>query len=111
MAFETALSAYSVDLRLISAVQTHAGARCHEAAGLLSCYALWTELHRQAVAGRDVDEAQRSRKALEDGEAKLRRFLFQCRSPQRWGASAARGDAADGSGRRRARGSTYARAS
>jgi hypothetical protein len=82
MGSETALSPFNIDVRLISAVQIHAGARCHEAANLLSCYRLWTELHRQAVAGRDVDEAQLSRQTLEDNEVKLRKFLFQCRCPQ-----------------------------
>ena len=36
-----ALDPFNVDVRLIAAVQTHAGARCHEAANVLGSYAPW----------------------------------------------------------------------
>jgi hypothetical protein len=74
---------YNIDVKLIAAVQTNAGARCHEAANLLSCYSLCAELHRRAVDDRDADEARSSRVLLERTEVDLRKFLFQVRWPQR----------------------------
>jgi hypothetical protein len=78
----SALDPYNIDVMLISAVQTHAGGRCHEAANLLSCYSFCAELHRRAVADRDAEEAQSSRVLLERTEVDLRKFLFQVRRSQ-----------------------------
>jgi len=64
-----------IDTRLVAAVQTHAGARVHEAAGLLNTYFLWSQLLAQA------DEAGNRTLAREAmGEAckakwRLRQFL------------------------------------
>ena len=74
---------FNVDVQLISAVQTHAGARCHEAANLLACYSFWADLHRQALRDHDARQARTSRGGLEESEVSLRRFLFQCRWPER----------------------------
>jgi hypothetical protein len=80
----SAFDPYNVDVMLVSAVQTHAGARCHEAANLLSYYTLCAELHRRAVDHQNADEAQSSRVLLEESEVELRKFLFQVRRPQRF---------------------------
>jgi hypothetical protein len=78
---ETALDPFNIDVRLISAVQAHAGARCHEAANRLAAYTLWAEVNHRAVADRDRDEAEFSRHELERTEVDLRKFLFECRRP------------------------------
>jgi hypothetical protein len=97
MQSDTALKPYNVDVKLVSAVQIHAGARCHEAANLVGCYMLWAELHGEAVAGRDHGEAEFSRTTLDQSEVNLRKFLFQCRHPQWRAEHGTRGGIADGS--------------
>ena len=73
------LHPFNIDVRLIAAVQVHAGAHCHEAGDLLAAYELWAELHRQAVDAHHEDEARESRDVLCETEADLRRLLYQCR--------------------------------
>src|SRR3954452_17298211 len=41
-------SAFNLDLRLIANVQAHAGAQCHEAAGLIFAYHLCVDVCRDA---------------------------------------------------------------
>jgi hypothetical protein len=77
---------FNVDLQLVAAVQTHAGARCHEAGTLLNCYTLWAELNQQAVRTHNVRDERASRTILEKTEVDLRRLLFQCRWPRGVGA-------------------------
>jgi hypothetical protein len=74
---------YNVDVRLVAAVQRNCGARCHEAANLLGCYSLCAEMHQRAVRGHDPKNARAARDLLENSEASLRKFLFECRWPDR----------------------------
>ena len=67
-------SAFNLDLRLIANVQAHAGAQCHEAAGLLFAYHLCAEVCRDAIATAHAPAAD-AQASLERAEAELRRFL------------------------------------
>ena len=75
-----------VDAELVAAVETQAGSRGHEAATLVACYALWAELHRQAVDERDPEEVRSSRTGFDAAEDALLELLLRCREPAR-GAS------------------------
>lgn len=70
---------HSTDLRLIAAVQRHAGARCHESANLLHCYGLCAESYRQAFDQHDEAGSQPALESLERSEVNLRKFLWECR--------------------------------
>jgi hypothetical protein len=70
------LSQFNLDLRLVANVQAHAGAQCHEAAGLLFAYHLCVDLCRDAIGTPDALDAQAS---LNRAEAELRQFLARRR--------------------------------
>jgi hypothetical protein len=70
------LSAFNLDRKLVANVQAHAGARCHEAAGLLFAYHLSAEVLRDAGGTSEALEAQAS---LDRAERELRRFLARRR--------------------------------
>ena len=72
-----------IDSHLVADVQKHAGARCHEAANLLNCYTLLAELHRRAISTQDSEAARSAHDMITDAEVNLRKFLFQCRWPER----------------------------
>jgi hypothetical protein len=73
------LEPHSADVRLIAAVQRHAGARCHESANLLHCYGLCAESYRQIVDQHDEAESRPALASLKQSEVNLRRFLWECR--------------------------------
>jgi len=73
------LDPFVIDARLVAAVQTHAGGRCHEAANLLTCYTIEAELHRRAVSERDPAGVREARQRLNEVEPDLRRLLRECR--------------------------------
>lgn len=66
-----------VDTRLVAAVQKRAGARVHEAAGLLHAYYLWVNLLSQAERVRDESMIQTASPAVSASRARLRRFLAE----------------------------------
>jgi hypothetical protein len=70
------LSAFNLDLRLVAKVQAHAGAQCHEAAGLLFAYNLCADVLRDAA---DASEARDARASLDRAERELRQFLARRR--------------------------------
>ena len=64
-----------IDTRLVSAVQARAGARIHEAAGLLSGYYLWCEVLKRAIGRNDPSKAARALGQVCSAKRKLRQFL------------------------------------
>jgi hypothetical protein len=70
-AIPSPLHSFNVDVQLIARIQTHAGARCHEASNLLNCYTLWAELNHRAVRAYDARNEHVSREILEKTEVDL----------------------------------------
>lgn len=67
-----------IDARLVFTVQAVAGARCHAPASLLQQY----YYAAYACARRLSIDFEAARKELQDVEAALRRFVFECRRPE-----------------------------
>jgi hypothetical protein len=65
----------AIDTRLVAAVQQNAGAKVHEAAGLLNAYYLWASVHARACLQRDAKLANEASDQLAGARARLRRFL------------------------------------
>jgi hypothetical protein len=63
-----------LDTRLVAAVQAGAGARCHEAAGLLQGYYLWLKLYRMAVE-HGADDVAEVAEMFRQTKVRLRAFL------------------------------------
>jgi hypothetical protein len=68
-----------VDTRLVAAVQSGAGARCHEAANLLQSYLVCAEVYRMRLQRRK-EKAQEAWSTLQQAKVKLRKFLCECRA-------------------------------
>ena len=64
-----------VDTRLVAAVQRNAGAKVHEASGLLNAYYLWASVHARAAWEQDAKLANEALDQLTGARARLRRFL------------------------------------
>jgi hypothetical protein len=64
-----------IDTRLVAAVQRHAGAKVHQATGLLNAYYLWASVHARAALQRDNGLANEALNQLANAETRLRRFL------------------------------------
>jgi hypothetical protein len=64
-----------IDTRLVAAVQRNAGAKVHEAAGLLNAYYLWASVHARAEWQQDAELANKALDELAAARARLRRFL------------------------------------
>jgi hypothetical protein len=64
-----------VDTRLVAAVQRSAGARVHEAAGLLNAYHLWAAVQARATWHRDGALAQEAEHQVSAAKVRLRQFL------------------------------------
>jgi hypothetical protein len=73
----------AADAQLIAAAQRYGGAHCHEASNLIACYTFSTELHRRAVCDGDLAGARAARNMVAESETNLRKFVFQCRLPER----------------------------
>jgi hypothetical protein len=77
------LPAGAIDSRLVSAVQRSAGARAHEAAGLLHGYHLWVSVWVQAGGQQDADLAKEAGRQVAAARTRLRQFLSRlCPTPQ-----------------------------
>lgn len=75
---------YSVDSRLIAAVEKFAGARCHKAASLIFSYRLFAYLSQDVARGADmVADRERRMRCLEYAETSLRQFLSDCQRMKR----------------------------
>ena len=64
-----------VNTRLVAAVQTRSGARCHESANLLSAYYMCADVYQRRVGRGDVSAADAARQTLKQVEVRLREFL------------------------------------
>lgn len=69
--------AAEIDTRLVAAVQRRAGARVHEAAGLLNEYYLWAKLLARAEQRSDQSLAEQACPQVSASRARLRRFLIE----------------------------------
>ena len=65
----------TIDTRLVAAVQARAGARIHEAAGLLSGYYIWVEVLKRALSRKDDSKAAIALGNVCAVKRKLRQFL------------------------------------
>ena len=65
----------TIDTRLVSAVQARAGARIHEAAGLLSGYYVWCEVLKRAIRRDDQSKVAMALAQVCAAKRKLRQFL------------------------------------
>ncbi len=72
-----AMPVFSLDTRLIAAVQIRAGARCHESAGLLHTYFLCAEVYREQFARGLARAGAATWTMLQRAELQLRRFLAE----------------------------------
>jgi hypothetical protein len=71
-------SVVTVDTRLVAAVQAAAGARCHEAAGLVQAYYFSAEACRRlASGGRRGGDAAHAQRLFQAAKVRLRDFLAQ----------------------------------
>ena len=71
----------NLDTRLIAAVQTRAGARCHQAASLLHGYYMCAEVYRAKQRRGDRELVQAALGRLQECERRLRDFLTACPQP------------------------------
>jgi hypothetical protein len=67
-----------LDTQLIAAVQTRAGARVHESAGLLNAYRLSVDCYRLMLRKGDARATAEARVSCDQSEVRLRRFLASC---------------------------------
>lgn len=68
-------SVTGIDTRLVAAVQTRAGARVHEAAGLLNGYYLWAKVLARAERLDDERMIQTALRQVRVAKVRLRQFL------------------------------------
>jgi hypothetical protein len=74
-ALSGAVHVATIDTRLVSAVQARAGARVHEAAGLLSGYYVWCEVLKRAIRRDDQSKVAQALGQVCAAKRKLRQFL------------------------------------
>jgi len=66
---------FQFNTRLIAAVQTKAGARCHESANLVQAYYFRADVYRMQLRNKDAVAAEAARRKVQQAEVHLRRFL------------------------------------
>jgi hypothetical protein len=76
--FPVAAASVSLDSRLIAAVQTRAGARCHRSANLLHGYYMSADAYRLKLRTGDAAAADYARRRMQLSEDRLREFLSSC---------------------------------
>ena len=67
-----------LDTRLIAAVQTRAGARCHRSANLLQSYYLCADAYKAKMRKGDQNASWAARQRFQESENRLREFLCSC---------------------------------
>lgn len=72
-----------VNTRLVAAVQTHAGARCHVSANLLSAYYLSADVYRKRCGRGDEAAVNSAWRTFKEAEIRLRHFLTDLFDPCR----------------------------
>jgi hypothetical protein len=68
--------ALQLDTRLIAAVQSRAGARCHQSGNLLYSYYLCADVYRCRMKRGDAEASKAAWKRFLEIENRLREFLF-----------------------------------
>ena len=71
----------TLDTRLIAAVQSRAGARCHQAASLLHVYYMCADVYRAKLHRGDHELARAALGRLHECERRLRDFLSTSPAP------------------------------
>ena len=66
---------FHLNTRLVAAVQTSAGAHCHESANLLQAYYFRAEVYRMQLRNRNSTAAEAARRNVHQAEVRLRQFL------------------------------------
>ena len=66
---------FQFNTRLIAAVQTKAGARCHESANLVQAYYFRADVYRMQLRNKDAAAAEAARRSVQEVEVRLRKFL------------------------------------
>jgi hypothetical protein len=64
-----------MNTRLVAAVQSRAGARCHTSANLLQCYYFCAEVYRVQLRNNDPVATEAARRGMQQAEVRLREFL------------------------------------
>jgi len=67
-----------LDTRLIAAVQTRAGSRCHRSANLLHGYYMSADAYRLKFRNGDAVAADYAGRRMQQSEDRLREFLGSC---------------------------------
>jgi hypothetical protein len=76
---------FQFNTRLIAAVQTKAGARCHESANLVQAYYFRADVYRMQLRNNNVVAAETARRNVQQAEVRLREFLTEVSWPCSWG--------------------------
>jgi hypothetical protein len=92
--FAAAAVSSPVNTRLVAAVQTRAGARCHQSANLLSAYYLSADVYRKRCGRGDDAAASAAWRTFKQAEIQLRHFLTDLFDPCGGAADAGMGLAA-----------------
>jgi hypothetical protein len=66
-----------MNTRLVAAVQSRAGARCHTSANLLQCYYFCAEVYRVQLRNNDPVATEAARRSMQRAETRLREFLTE----------------------------------
>jgi hypothetical protein len=66
---------FLLNTRLVAAVQTRAGAHCHESANLLQAYYFRADVYRAKLRNKGAVAAEAARRNVQQAEARLRQFL------------------------------------
>jgi hypothetical protein len=80
-------TAFLLNTRLVAAVQTNAGAHCHESANLLQAYYFRADVYRVQLRNGDAVAAEAARRSVHQAEVRLRQFLTNLRWPCSRGAA------------------------
>ena len=79
---------FHLNTRLVAAVQSRAGARCHESANLLQAYYFRAEVYRMQLRNKNSVAAEAARRSVHQAEVRLRQFLTNLLWPCSLGAVA-----------------------
>jgi hypothetical protein len=72
---------FQFNTRLVAAVQTKAGAHCHESANLLQAYYFRADVYRMQLRNKDAVAAEAARRSVQQAEVLLRKFLTELSWP------------------------------
>jgi hypothetical protein len=78
---------FLLNTRLVAAVQTNAGAHCHESANLLQAYYFRAEVYQVQLRNKNASAAEAARRSVHQAEVRLRQFLTNLLWPSSLGAT------------------------